>query len=149
MIDSQLRDEVMRMHAQVCAALADPTRILLLYSIAEQPQSVGDLVKAVGVSQPTVSKHLQNLRERRLVTATRDGQNVIYSLADHRIIKALDLLQALSWPITSPTRAAWLKQVDITLKFPEETSNEDIFNPGGRHGWFIDGTGDVPQAGYE
>ena len=93
MIDSQLRDEVMRMHAQVCAALADPTRILLLYSIAEQPQSVGDLVKAVGVSQPTVSKHLQNLRERRLVTAMRDGQNVIYTLADHRIIKALDLLR--------------------------------------------------------
>ena len=83
----------MRMHAQVCAALADPTRILLLYSIAEQPQSVGDLVKAVGVSQPTVSKHLQNLRERRMVTATRDGQNIIYSLADYRIVKALDLLR--------------------------------------------------------
>jgi DNA-binding transcriptional ArsR family regulator len=93
MIDPQLRDEVMRMHAQVCAALADPTRILLLYSIAEQPQSVGDLVKAVGVSQPTVSKHLQNLRQRNMVTATRDGQNVIYSLADMRIIKALDLLR--------------------------------------------------------
>ena len=93
MIDPQLRDEVMRMHAQVCAALADPTRILLLYSIAEQPQSVGDLVKAVNVSQPTVSKHLQNLRERRLVTATRDGQNIIYSLSDYRIIKALDLLR--------------------------------------------------------
>jgi DNA-binding transcriptional ArsR family regulator len=93
MIDSQLREEVMRMHAQVCAALADPTRILLLYSVAEQPQSVGDLVKAVGVSQPTVSKHLQNLRDRHMVIPTRDGQNVIYSLADYRIIKALDLLR--------------------------------------------------------
>jgi DNA-binding transcriptional ArsR family regulator len=93
MIDPQLRDEVMLMHAQVCAALADPTRILLLYCIAEQPQSVGDLVKAVGVSQPTVSKHLQNLRQRHMVNATRDGQNVIYSLTDHRIIKALDLLR--------------------------------------------------------
>ncbi|MCX6053979.1 MAG: metalloregulator ArsR/SmtB family transcription factor [Chloroflexi bacterium] len=95
MIDSQLRDEVMRMHAQVCAALADPTRILLLYSISEQPRSVGDLVKALGINQPTVSRHLQNLRDRRLVTATRDGQNVYYSLVDSRIIQALDLLRAV------------------------------------------------------
>ena len=95
MIEQQLRDEVMRMHAQVCAALADPNRILLLYSIAEQPRSVGDLVKALGISQPAVSRHLQNLRERRMVTATRDGQNVFYSLADQRIIQALDLLRSV------------------------------------------------------
>ncbi len=114
MIDPQLRDEVMRMHAQVCAALADPTRILLLYSIAEQPQSVSDLVKAVGVSQPTVSKHLQNLRERRLVTATRDGQNIIYSLADHRIIKALDLLRMVLADTLSH-QASLAEQVDLTL----------------------------------
>jgi ArsR family transcriptional regulator len=95
MIDSQLRAEVMRMHAQVCAGLADPTRILLLYSVAEQPRSVGDLVKALGINQPTVSRHLQNLRDRRLVTASREGQNVYYSLTDGRIIQALDLLRAV------------------------------------------------------
>ena len=113
MIDAQLRDEVMRMHAQVCAALADPTRILLLYSIAEQPQSVGDLVKAVNVSQPTVSKHLQNLRDRRMVTATRDGQNVIYSLTDSRIIQALDLLRSVLADNLN-YQASLAEQVDIT-----------------------------------
>jgi ArsR family transcriptional regulator len=113
MIDAQLRDEVMRMHAQVCAALADPTRILLLYSIAEQPQSVGELVKTVGVSQPTVSKHLQNLRERRMVTATRDGQNVIYSLTDSRIIQALDLLRSVLADNLN-YQASLAEQVDIT-----------------------------------
>ena len=112
MIDSQLRDEVMQMHAQVCAALADPTRILLLYCIAEQPQSVGELVKTVGVSQPTVSKHLQNLRDRHLVTAVRDGQNVIYSLADHRIIKALDLLRMVLADTLS-YQGSLVEQVDI------------------------------------
>jgi len=95
MIDPRLRDEVMRMHAQVCGALADPTRILLIYSIAEKPHSVGDLAKTLGISQPTVSRHLQNLRERRMVTAVREGQNVYYSLADARIVQALDLLRAV------------------------------------------------------
>jgi DNA-binding transcriptional ArsR family regulator len=95
MINQELRNEVMRMHAQVCAALADPTRILILYSVSEQPRSVGDLTKTLEVSQPTVSRHLQNLRDRRLVVATREGQNIFYSLADKRIIQALDLLRAV------------------------------------------------------
>ena len=95
MINQQLHDEVMRLHAQVCGGLADPTRILLLYSISEQPRSVGDLVKILEISQPTVSRHLQNLRDRGLVIGSRDGQNVFYSLADPRIIQALDLLRAV------------------------------------------------------
>lgn len=94
-IDQQLRDEVMRMHAQVCAGLADPTRILILYSVTEQQRSVGELAKILGVSQPTISRHLQNLRDRRLVIATRESQNVFYTIADQRIIQALDLLRAV------------------------------------------------------
>jgi ArsR family transcriptional regulator len=95
MINQDLRDEIMRMHAQVCAALADPTRILLLYSVSTQPRSVGELVKMLEISQPTVSRHLQYLRDRRLVVANREGQNVYYSLVDMRIIQALDLLRAV------------------------------------------------------
>ena len=95
MINQQFRDEIMNMHAQVCAALADPTRILLLYSLADLPRSVGELVKNLEINQPTVSRHLQNLRAHQLVTATREGHNVFYALADPRIIEALDLLRAV------------------------------------------------------
>ncbi len=95
MITQQLHDEVMRLHAQVCGGLADPTRILILYSVAEQPRSVGDLVKILDISQPTVSRHLHNLRERGLVVGERDAQNIFYSIADPRIIQALDLLRAV------------------------------------------------------
>jgi DNA-binding transcriptional ArsR family regulator len=85
----------MRLHAQICGGLADPTRILLLYSMADKPRSVGELVKMLEISQPTVSRHLQNLRDRGLVNAAREGQNVFYSLADPRVIQALDLLRAV------------------------------------------------------
>lgn len=95
MIDQQLTNEVMRLHAQICAALADPTRILILYSLADKPHSVGEMGKVLGVNQPTVSRHLQNLRNSQLVTATRDGQNVYYSLCDARVIQALDLLRSV------------------------------------------------------
>lgn len=94
-IDQQLHDEIMHLHAEICAGLADPTRILILYSLAEQPRSVNEIVKMLNLNQPTVSRHLQVLRSRKLVSAVREAHNVIYSLTDHRVIEALDLLRAV------------------------------------------------------
>ena len=90
-----LREEVTRLHAEVCSALADPNRILILYSLQEGTKNVTTLVDEIGLSQPTVSRHLKTLRERNMVTTQRDGQSILYSLADVRITKALDLLRAV------------------------------------------------------
>jgi ArsR family transcriptional regulator len=87
--------EIQLFHAQICQALADPTRILLLYRLAEGPQNVGELSTALKVSQPAVSRHLKVLRERGMVTSTRHGATVIYRLIDDRPIQALDLLRAV------------------------------------------------------
>jgi ArsR family transcriptional regulator len=90
-----IAQEVDRLHAQICQGLADPKRILLLYALKERPQCVTDLAEALGAPQPTVSYHLRILRERGLVTAEPDGATVYYSLADSRIIQALDILRAM------------------------------------------------------
>jgi len=85
--------EIRELHAQICQALADPTRIMLLYAIAESPRNVGELAEILGLSQPNVSRHLKVLRERGMATATREGVNVVYSLSDKRVIRALDLMR--------------------------------------------------------
>lgn len=85
--------EIQELHAQICQALADPTRIMLLYALAEGPKNVGELAEELDLSQPNVSRHLKLLRERGMAVATREGANVIYSLADKRVIKALDLMR--------------------------------------------------------
>jgi DNA-binding transcriptional ArsR family regulator len=90
-----LKDEINKLHAQVCSGLADPNRILILYKLAEAPHNVSELAASLEIPQPTVSRHLKVLRERSMVNADRDGQSVYYSLADDRIIQALDLLRAI------------------------------------------------------
>jgi len=92
-MDESLREEVYRLHASVCGGLADPNRILILYTLADKPHNVTDLADLLNISQPTVSRHLKTLRERGMVTSERNGQSVIYSLADKRIVGALDLLR--------------------------------------------------------
>jgi ArsR family transcriptional regulator len=94
-VDRVLVEEVNLLHAQICQCMADPTRILILYSLAESPRYVTELAEALGVSQPTISRHLKMLRDRGLVTATREGNTVNYALHDRRIIQALDLLRTV------------------------------------------------------
>jgi DNA-binding transcriptional ArsR family regulator len=85
--------EIRELHAQFCQALADPTRIMLLYTLAEGPRNVGELATKLKLSQPNVSRHLKVLRERGMAVATREGANVVYSLDDKRVLKALDLMR--------------------------------------------------------
>jgi DNA-binding transcriptional ArsR family regulator len=63
--------------------LADETRrdIVMLLSTAAQnnsEMSVGELVEALGITQPTVSKQLKVLREAGLVRVREDGQHRFY-----------------------------------------------------------------------
>ena len=94
-MDTNLRAEIDRLHAQVCNGLADPNRILILYTVADNEYNVSDLAKRVELPQSTVSRHLKILRDRGMVTSQRSGQSVFYSLTDDRIIQALDLLRAM------------------------------------------------------
>jgi ArsR family transcriptional regulator len=87
--------EIRELHAQFCQALADPTRIMLLYTLAEGPRNVGELASELKLSQPNVSRHLKVLRERGMALATREGATVVYSLADKRVLKALDLMREI------------------------------------------------------
>jgi DNA-binding transcriptional ArsR family regulator len=89
------KTEIQLLHAQVCQALADPTRIMLLYLLADGPKNVGELAETLSVNQPTVSRHLKVLRERGMANAERFGTTVMYSLADPRVIEALDLMRAV------------------------------------------------------
>jgi len=95
MISQSLTQEITALHANVCSALADPSRILILYALHEKPCNVNTLAEELGISQSAASRHLNLLRERGIVTSHREGQSVINSLADTRIIEALDLLRAV------------------------------------------------------
>src|ERR1700749_4323201 len=58
--------------------LAEPHRRRILDLLREQDQAVGDLVSALGLSQPGVSKHLRVLREAGLVEARAASQRRVY-----------------------------------------------------------------------
>jgi DNA-binding transcriptional ArsR family regulator len=95
MVTPALTQEITQLHANICSGLAEPRRILILYALFDTPRNVSELASELEISQSAASRHLNILRERGMVTAQRDGQSVIYTLADQRIIQALDLLRSV------------------------------------------------------
>ena len=94
-MNTPLETEVLQLHAEICAGLADPSRIMILYALSDGPHNVTEICNALEMPQPSVSRHLKILRERRMVTTVRKGTIVQYSLADERLVEALDLLRAV------------------------------------------------------
>jgi len=67
---------------KVMKALSDPNRVKLLKILQCRVMYVGEIQSALGIAQPTVSKHLKTLEEAGLVTCKKAGQWAHYGLAD-------------------------------------------------------------------
>lgn len=67
------------------SALSSPARAATIHLLSQEPHTVGELVDALGISQPLLSQHLRTLREARLVVGMREGRSIRYALADDHV----------------------------------------------------------------
>ena len=95
MVTQTLAQEISQLEADLCFALADSNRILLLYALADDSLNVTELATELNIAQPTTSRHLKILRERGSVHTERQGTTINYFLTDKRLIDALDLLRSV------------------------------------------------------
>lgn len=82
----------------VLKALGNPERLLLLCQMSQGELSVAELEAVLGIHQPTLSQQLGVLRREGLVETRRDGKNVIYRVADERVLALLQALYTLYCP---------------------------------------------------
>lgn len=75
--------------AETFQALADSTRVQIIWALSHGELCVGDLEKALELPQTTVSHHLRTLRNLKLVKVRKDGRTSHYSLDDEHVEKLL------------------------------------------------------------
>lgn len=92
---------MMGMKDDLFAVIADPTRRHILEFLAIERLSVGELVEELGISQPTVSKHLKVLRTAGLVETEAVGQKRFYSLVPQPLERVTDWLTSLVPPLSA------------------------------------------------
>lgn len=76
--------------ATTLQALATQSRLLMLTRLRQGACTVGDLAVAVEMEQSAVSHQLRLLRHLGLVSGTRSGRSIVYSLYDNHVAQLLD-----------------------------------------------------------
>ena len=95
-------------------AVAEPNRRRILDLLRDGERPAGEIVEALAISQPGVSKHLRVLREAGLVSVRTDAQRRVYGL------RAEPLSEIDAW--LEPYRRFWSGRLDALERHLDETS---------------------------
>ncbi|MFF0989958.1 ArsR/SmtB family transcription factor [Kocuria nitroreducens] len=101
----------------VFAVIADKTRRGILAALKDGERPVGDLVAELGVSQPTVSKHLKILREAGMVSMEAQGQRRLYA------VQPEPLAEVTAWVHEVVGGAA--HEASVPVRAPEDATATD------------------------
>jgi DNA-binding transcriptional ArsR family regulator len=91
----------------VYEALAEPNRRKIIELVGAHERTAGEIVDALAISQPGVSKHLKVLREAGLVAVRKDAQRRVYRLQPDKLAE-LD-----AW--LAPYRRFWSGRLDALV----------------------------------
>lgn len=96
-------------------ALADPTRRKILQLLKDKSMSAGDVAEHFQISKPSISHHLNILKQAGLVLDERQGQNIIYTL--HTTVVA----DVIGWMFNIVHSDTPVKQNSMETKNTEES----------------------------
>ncbi|MBD1372634.1 winged helix-turn-helix transcriptional regulator [Hazenella sp. IB182357] len=85
-----LKPETVENTARIFKALADPSRIKILYLLSQETCSVNHIAEMLGMTQSAVSHQLSLLRNLKLVKYNRDGNTYYYTYNDDHVITILN-----------------------------------------------------------
>ena len=105
------------MSATAFEVLAEPNRRRILDLLRTQERPVGDLVSALRVSQPAVSKHLRVLRDAGMVDVRIDAQRRLYRVRTEPLRELDEWLQ--------PYRELWASRLDALERHLDATTKEE------------------------
>lgn len=77
-------------------AMGDPTRRAILKLLREGDMNAGEIAAHFDMSKPSISHHLNILRQAGLVRSQKAGQNVVYSLSTSVLEDLMELIQGLT-----------------------------------------------------
>jgi len=91
----EFKDKVYTELAKVAKAMANPVRLEIIDLLAQGPFSVEQIANYTGQSIANASQHLQNLKNAKLVTVTRNGNFINYTLASESVYETWVSLRGL------------------------------------------------------
>ncbi len=84
---------IFEIQAELCRAMGNPLRIEIVHLLRDNPLTVNDIASSTNNHQATVSRNLAILRNAGIVTTHREGNNILYHVANPKLVRVCDLMQ--------------------------------------------------------
>ncbi|MAT53109.1 MAG: ArsR family transcriptional regulator [Saprospirales bacterium] len=109
MTSREMKNEVYSTIAGIAKAFSNPNRLEILDLLSNGEKSVEEVAAQTAISFANASQHLQVLKKARLVRLRKDGNKVIYSLANRKVAEAWTAIKNLAETV-EPTIGLTLQQ---------------------------------------
>jgi DNA-binding transcriptional ArsR family regulator len=83
------------LQAELCQALGHSIRLQILHLLKENPLRVKSISEQLGMPQALISRHLAILRNVGVVVAERHGQDMVYAIANPKIVGVCEMMRAV------------------------------------------------------
>jgi predicted transcriptional regulator len=84
---------IFEIQAEFCQCMSNSLRIEIIHILRDSPLRVNDIANKTGHLQPVISRHLGVLRNCGLVRAHRQAHEVVYQIANPKIVSICDLIK--------------------------------------------------------
>ena len=78
--------------ASICSVFANAKRVMILWSLAEQEKSVGEIASDIEASLQCTSQHLHVMKDMGILDSRRDGQMIYYHIVKYGLAERCQLL---------------------------------------------------------
>lgn len=83
-------------YVEIFKALAHPTRLTIAYNLIGKVEcNVKKMSECLGIPQPTVSQHLAVLKNAKIITGCRNGNQICYKIENAKVISILKQLSTV------------------------------------------------------
>lgn len=87
-------EEKAKQIAELLKVLANQNRLMIFCALMEHSMTVNEIAKYVpNITQSALSQHLTLLKAHGILNFSKAGQNVTYSIADHRVEEIIHVLR--------------------------------------------------------
>jgi ArsR family transcriptional regulator, virulence genes transcriptional regulator len=87
-----MNERIFELQADVCKVFSHPKRLQVLCLLKDGEKGFADLQAATSLSKANLSQHLTLLRDKGVINARRQGQNLYFSVSNPKITAACELM---------------------------------------------------------
>ena len=97
-------DEDPTITANALKAMAHPLRWKILCTLGETELSVGEIVSRTGTSQSNISQHLEQLRNKNIVTSRKEANRIYYRIRNGKLLELIGTMREVLCPVNLDDR---------------------------------------------